>query len=364
MLSASAEKLQRIRSFLDTSTSSGLVLMRQDNFAWLSTGGTNRVIIPAAEGAAALVITKDQLYLVAHRMDGQRIMDEEMHNLPTAEHVPVHWDEGSVLSKAIEMAGKSPAADVPCSAALRTEEIYDLHYPLFDCEIAVLEEAGRIADAVLSDVAHQLTPEHTEQDAARMLRDALLQRGAECDVVLIGGEDRVFRYRHPTPTQAPIGRYVLITPSIRYRGLHCNIARSLCFGSEVPAAVRKAYDAASTASASSAALTQEGTSYRHIFEAYRQVLDSCGFDGEWRNHFPGGRIGYMVCQPGFSLDPSRAIGKQEAFEWFATVPGAKAAELIIKDGKTVYNASAAGHWPMRSVHIHGRDILMPEIMMR
>lgn len=364
MNSVATTKLQRIRSFLKSQKYTGLVFMRQDNFAWLTTGGSNRVIIPSAEGAAALVVTREHVYLVAHAMDGQRIMDEELSNLPQAEHVALHWYESSVLEKAVQLAGSHPAADVSCRAAFVLEEIYDLHYPLFECEIDTLRQAGAIADLVLSQIAQAITPDTSEKEVARLLADQFSQADMVCDVILVGGETRVGRYRHPTPSDAAIGKHVLITPSVALRGLHCNIARTVYFGDTLPEHIRDAYQAVCAASAASTSLCAPGTSYKDILHAYQNALTEHGFAEEWRGHFPGGRTGYVVCQPGFSLDEERKTGPGEAFEWFATVPGAKIAELIISDGHNVYNASNAGNWPMRNIHVNEKEIILPEILMR
>ncbi len=296
-------------------------------------------------------------------VDGQRIIDEEMAGL-NAEYVRLHWDEEAISEKAVALAGATRAADSPCGADEVLEDVYDLHYPLLDEDMAALNQVGALCDRVLTQIALALTPDTLETEAEGLLLDAFARQGAACDVVFVGGEWRVFQYRHPVPKAVPIGRHVLLTPSVQLNGVHCNIARTIYFGDCLPKKIEDAHMAVCEASATSTALCEEGVSYRDIFQAYRQVLKKHGFEDQWRNHYPGGRTGYMVCQPHFSLNPDRRIGSREAYEWFATVPGAKAAELMIKDADRVYNASSAGHWPIGQVHANGKDITMANIMMR
>lgn len=363
MSSRDTVKLSRIRAYLEEQNYSGLLLLRQDNFAWLTDGGTNRVIIPSAEGAAALVVTQNDVFLVARAVDGMRIMEEELVKL-FAEYVPVYWDGESVLDKSLLLAGPKPAADIQCTASYVLEDIYDLHYPLLDNDIAALNEAGQLCDSVLSEISKIITPETLEIHVEAMLLNAFARQSAACDVIFVGGQSRVFRYRHPLPTRTPIGRHVLITPSVRVKGVHCNIARTVYFGDKLPQEILEAHDTVCAASATSTSMSIEGTSYHDIFCAYRKTLKKRGFAGQWKQHYPGGRTGYMVCQPHFSLNPDRRIGSREAYEWFATVPGAKAAELIVKDGEHVYNASASGRWPMQIYSENGMNVILPNIMMR
>jgi Xaa-Pro dipeptidase len=356
-------KLGRVRKYLKDRGYTGLVLLRQDNFAWITTGGVNRVVIPSAEGAGAIVVTNDAAFLVAQVMDGQRMMDEEMNGLPV-EYVPLRWYEESVLDRALSLAGSHPAADVPCRAEYRLSEIYELHFPYTPGEIARFYEIGAIADRVMADVAAQIAPGMTDYEAEARILYEFARRGVIADVVLVGTDERIIKYRHPNPAGARLGKYVLLTPALRYKGLHCNIARSLYFGDAVPEEIALAYEAVRQVSANCMALCETGASYRDILEEHKALLAELGFPEAWRGHYPGGRTGYFLCQAGLSQDPSRTIGETEAFEWFITVPGAKTAELLVKDGADLRVASVAGHWPVSHVTRHGKAFPIPDILLR
>ena len=358
-----ATKLSRIRSYLDRYAYTGAILCRQDNFSWITSGGSNRVIIPSPEGAGAVVITRDAVYLVAQVMDGSRIMDEEMGGL-AAQYIPLRWYEESILEKAASLAGHRPACDVPLHGSCQIRELYALHLPYTDTEVAVFMRAGELSDEVLSIVAREIKPGMDDREAEAMLLYEYAKRGVVCDVVLVGSDERVFKYRHPAPCGAKLGRYVLLTPATRYRGLHCNLARSIFFGDRVPDNVRKAFDAVTLVCANCISRCITGVTYRSILEEHKRIFDDCGFSDEWRGHYPGGSTGYYLCQPDLSLDETKAIGEREAFEWFITVPGAKAAELTVKDGESVTVASCTGKWPVRQVERNAMVISLPDIMIR
>ena len=356
-------KLARVRAYLKEKGYSGLVLLRQDNFSWITTGGLNRVVVPSAEGFGAVVVTEKDAFLVAQVMDGARILDEELNGLPL-EYVPLRWYEESVLERALKLAGERPAADVPCRADYPLSEIYDLHFPYTPGEIATFREIGAIADRVMAKVAGEIKPGMIDYEAEAMLLYEFARRGAIVDVALVGTDERVFQYRHPNPSGARLGKYVLLTPAVRYKGLHCNIARSVYFGDSLPEEIARGYEAVRQVSANCMALCRTGTRYQDILSEHKALFSEFGCPEAWRGHYPGGRTGYFLCQAGLSLDPSRRIGETEAFEWFITVPGAKTAELTVKDGDEVRVASNTGLWPSSDITRHGRTFPIPEILMR
>ena len=356
-------KLSRVRSYLDRFGYTGAILCRQDNFSWITSGGSNRVIIPSPEGAGTVVITQDAVYLVAQVMDGGRIMDEEMGSL-AAQYVPLGWYEESVIEKAAFLAGSHPASDVPLNGSCQLKEIYALHFPYTDSEMATFMKAGELSDEVVSIVAREIKPGMDDREAEAMLLYEYAKRGVVCDVVLVGSDERVFKYRHPAPCGAKLGRYVLLTPATRYRGLHCNLARSVYFGNQAPDNVRKAFDTVTCVSANCISRCITGVSYKSILEEHKRIFNDNGYSDEWRGHYPGGTTGYFLCQPDLSLDETRTIGDREAFEWFITVPGAKAAELTVKNGESVVIASCTGKWPLRRIERNGVMISLPDLMLR
>jgi Xaa-Pro aminopeptidase len=216
-------------------------------------------------------------------MDGQRIMDEELGGLPL-EYVPLRWYEESALDRALKLAGERPAADVPCRADCPLSDIYDLHFPYTPGEIARFHEIGEIADHVLTRVAGEIKPGMTDYEAEAMLLYEFGKLGAIVDVALVGTDERIFKYRHPNPSGAHLGKYVLLTPAVRYKGLHCNIARSVYFGDSLPREIENAYEAVRQISANCMALCQTGASYQDILSEHKALLNEFGYPEEWRGH--------------------------------------------------------------------------------
>lgn len=356
-------KLNRIRQYLAAEGFNSMVLMRKDNFAWLTNGGDNTVVVPSAEGVCALVIRMDKVFLVALEADGSRISDEDLGDLE-AEYVSLRWYEKSIPERAAELAGNCFVSDTVGLGTYRLSDIYELHNPFFDFELDRMREAGRITDEVMTGIALRIRRGMTDIEVQSMMLSEFVNRGFQCDVALVGTDERLFRYRHPTPCGAKIDRYVLFSPALRYKGIHCNISRCVYFGDALPEDVEKAYETVCVVEANCISRLQTGVTYASILEEHKALFNEMGFADAWRGHFPGGRTGYYVGQSGFSEDPSRIIRETDAFEWFITVPGAKCAELVVKQGDSVCVASNTGLWPSRVYHRNGINVSIPQIMLR
>lgn len=178
------EKLARVRGYLREKGYTGAVFARQDNFNWITGGGNSRVIVPRDAGHAAVVVTEEQVFLVAQWMDGPRIMDEEMAHL-AAEPVFLHWYEASVPARAVELAGARPVCDLPgIGGEERLSELYDLHFPLTDEEYRTLRHVLRETDEmenrkVICALEHGFVPllciGETAEEKAQGIADEVLR---------------------------------------------------------------------------------------------------------------------------------------------------------------------------------------------
>ncbi len=341
-----------------------MVLGRQDNFNWISGGGNNRVVVPKEEGFGTIVVTMESVSMVAQVMDGSRIMDEEMQNLE-AEYIPLKWYEESINERAVKLAGAKPVSDIQIAGSeYKLRDIYNLHFPLTENEIERLKKLGEISDYILNKVAKEIKPGMTDYEAEAMLLYEYAKQNIQCDVLLIGTDERIYKYRHPSPSGRKLGKYVLLHPAVRYGGLHCNITRSIYFGDSLPEDIDKAYSAVSRIEAYCMSMCRTGNRWSDILEGQKRLLKELDFEDEWRGHYPGGRTGYFVCQADLSLSSENRILNNEAYDWFITVTGAKVEELSVNHNGTMILCSHTGIWPGKKIGLEDITFDIPQIMMR
>ena len=357
-------KLKRIREYINVNGYTGMILSRQDNFNWISSGGNNRVVVPKEEGFCTIVVTKDNIYMIAQVMDGSRIMDEEMQRLE-AEYIPLRWYEEAINERAVKLAGKAPVGDILLAGSeFKLKDIYELHYPLTEQEIDRLKKLGAISDYILNKVANEIKPGVVDYEVEAMLLYEYAKQNIQCDVLLIGTDDRIYKYRHPSPSGRKLGNYVLLHPAVRSGGLHCNITRSIYFGDSLPKDIQKAYSAVTQIEAYCMSMCNTGTRWADIFEGQKRFLKALDFEYEWQGHYPGGRTGYFVCQADLSKNPESRIVNNEAYDWFVTVTGAKVEELGVNHNGEFTLCSQTGIWPSKKVSINEFELDLPQIMMR
>jgi Xaa-Pro dipeptidase len=360
-----AIKHGRVRSLLQSSGYDAVVLGRQDNFAWFTGGGTNRVVINWETGFGLLLITAGQIRLVAQTMDCDRIMEEELGGLDI-EPVRLRWYERSrEQTAALLLEGKRMLADIAVpGATCDPGAIYKMHYPLTDKEIQKCRELGQRSESIIAGAASEIRPGMSEHDVESMLFYEYAKQNMTIEVLLVGSDERVFRYRHPNPSPKKIERFLLIHPAVQWKGLHANITRMVYFGDTIPADTQRRYDAVCTIEAAAVSLSVAGNRFSDIFCEQKRIFRECGFEDEWRNHFQGGITGYLLADPTLCNDPEAQVSVNQAFDWFITITGVKSEELSITTKKGPEVVSAAGNWPLKEYCYNGRPIPLPEILQK
>jgi len=291
-------------------------------------------------------------------------MDEEMQNLD-AEYIPLRWYEEPIGERAVKLAGAKPVSDTQITGSQnRLRDIYDLHFPLTQAEMERLKKIGAISDLILNKVANEIKPGMVDYEVEAMLLYEYAKQNIQCDVLLIGTDDRIYKYRHPSPSGRKLGNYVLLHPAVRSGGLHCNITRSVYFGDSLPKEIEKAYSAVSQIEVYCMSMCHTGNRWSDILEGQKKMLKELGFEDEWKGHYPGGRTGYFVCQADLSMDRENKIMNNEAYDWFITVTGAKVEELAINHDGVITLCSHSGNWPGRKITVNDFTLDVPQIMMR
>jgi Xaa-Pro aminopeptidase len=358
-------KLHRIREFLAREGAGALVLARRDNFAWLTGGGDNAVVRDSELGFSILIVLPDRVVMIAHVMDGQRILDEEMRGLDV-EPVFIRWYEGSLQERASRfIAGRAAISDAPMEGTrCAPVDITALHYPLTEREMEQCRKIGAKTEQIIAGVAAEVRPGMTERKVAAMLLSEYAGMDMSCDVLLVAGDERIAKYRHPLPTDKVVERTLLIHPAVRWGGLHANVTRMIHFGAAVPDGTARSHEAASRIEAAAISMCRPGQRFSQILVAQKELYASTGFADEWRNHFQGGITGYVLADATRCLDESACVSQNQAFDWFITITGAKVEELCLTGSSGPEVPSVAGGWPVRRYDHGGFSVDLPQILLR
>jgi Xaa-Pro dipeptidase len=179
-------------------------------------------------------------------------------------------------------------------------------------------------------------------------------------VLILGSDERVFRYRHPMPTDKPIQRYALLHSVARRWGLHSNVTRCVHFG-KPSNEVRRVCEAAATIEGRLFAKLQVAVRFADILEWQKAWYEELGFPEEWQYHFQGGPTGYVIVDAMRCLT-DKVVQVNQPFEWFITITGTKVGELALLTKSGLEIASQGNHWPTYSVETEKGVVEVPGLM--
>lgn len=355
-------KEERLRSYLEKSGYDAAVIGRADNFAWITGGGENRVILTSEIGFSYIVITLEDKYLVSQVMDGDKVMDEELEGLGY-KLVSLKWFEKSKEEKVLELVdGLKVISDIQLpNTEFNKNEFYKLHYPLTPSEIEKCRWLAKKTEEIVYEAALKIKPGMSEYKVQGMLAGMYAENDITVSVMLVGSDNRISSYRHCLPSDKKIEKVVLLSPAVRKWGLHANIARMVSIG-KVPEDTSRRYDAVCEIESEAISMSTPGTRFSDILRKQKEMYKQLGYENEWQNHYQGGITGYMVSDPTLCMNESNTVQNCQAFDWFITITGAKGEELTLNCDGNIEVASVNGIWPTRSYSKKGKEIRLPKIM--
>ncbi len=103
-------------------------------------------------------------------------------------------------------AGRLAADGHPAFGVDATEELIELRLALSPAEQEDLRELGADAAAALQESLAAWRPGERDLDIQGRVAEVLESRGADAPVLIVGGDDRVRRFRHPMAVGRPGAR--------------------------------------------------------------------------------------------------------------------------------------------------------------
>lgn len=361
ILKDAQEKRTRARDYLTRAGYDGLLISTREHFAWVTSGGDSHVVRNSSIGFGTIVITKDKTWLVAQSMDAARLFEEQAAG-QGYELVTLRWYDGDVREKAKELAGAKVASDTDYEGTHNAyADLVDLHYSMTELEISRTRWLAKETDRLFTVFAHSVKPGETEKDISARLHCEHLKAGMEVDVLIVGSDERCFKYRHPIPTEKSLENYLMLHTVARRWGLHCNLTRFVHFG-QPPDKVRKVYAAAANVEARVFLSLKPGVKFADILAWQKQWYAEQGYPEEWRNHFQGGPTGYVIVDAGRCLT-DKVVQVNQPYEWFITVTGTKMGELaLLTENGLEISSYLNSAWPGMNVITPLGEIEVPGLL--
>lgn len=354
-----ADKLATIRGHLDPGGLAAVRLRGSDWFAWATGGGSSVVLTTSEVGVAEVLVTASEAWVLTDVIEAERLREEELGDLAIWSHAwqsPAERDafvarcagHGRVAS---DRPGAGEVALPPGLARAR--------WTLRDPEVERYRALGRAAAEVMTEVLQAARPEWTERALAGAGAEALWSRGIDPALILVAGERRLPRYRHPTPQREPLGARAMMVFCARRHGLYACLTRHVSFRTPT-SAERRAAAVVAQVEAAALAASRPGAALSQVYAAIASAYAREGFPHAEDDHHQGGPCGYAAREAIARPDAADPLADGGAVAYNPSLPGMKIEDTALLRGAAVEFLTVDPAWPI--VQVQGRP--RPDLLVR
>jgi antitoxin VapB len=190
----------------------------------------------------------------------------------------------------------------------------------------------------------------SDRDVAAEVTTELERHGADAVCLIVGGDERVRRFRHPMMVGEPVSSLLMVVVVARCLGLHAALTRLAT--SRDDAALERRLAACADVDAAVTGATRPGATWGEAYRALGAAYAEVGEPDAWREHFQGGPIGYgqreFELSPGGADSPwwDRAIEAGTAVAWNPSLSGgAKIEDTYVVGDEGLRRVTESGRWP-------------------
>jgi Xaa-Pro aminopeptidase len=363
-----AEKLDRIWAFLDTNDLEGALFTAQAAVSWATAGAEDMIIRGQDPGFVWSLVTREGAYVLTQNIEGPRLAEEEsLDEIGFELRMYDWWTEGADDLVRELCATDRLANDGAGPGRPMANELLELRLQLTARERDRIRELGRDCCQVMERETAAWSVGTTERALAARIVAGLEERAIFPSVLLIGGDERRRRFRHPTVSDAPIERDVLTVMVGVRGGLHVAMSRSAARGGIDPELAAR-HEVACAVEAAEVARSAPSSTWGDALQAGIDAYAALGYEGEWRHHYQGGPISYAPrdftptphSSPNAWTDSPVLVG--EGFAWNPTVLGAKSEDTFLVTGDGAEWITRGDGWPTIEVESAAGPIARPAIL--
>jgi hypothetical protein len=348
-LTEAARKIARVREILPAG--SALRLRGVDWFAWITAGAYSPVILTSETGIAEALITSERALILTNDIERERLAEEEIRGREF-EIVTSKWNDPTALNRVVAEFGLKTYSDRPGPGEhALPRELQLERLILWPEEIERYEALSAAAALAMSEALSAAEPGWTEERLAGEGARALWSRGIDPTLVLVAGERRLEKHRHPVAKNVPLEGRAMMVFCARKFGLYANFTRFVSFRTPTAqeedrfARVSEVEDAAFKAS-------KPGAGLQDVFFSVRDAYARLGMLDEIEKQHIGGLTGYLsreaFARPLAPGEIDWPIALNSALAWNPTMAGTKMEDTVLVTGEGVRVLTRDPAWPVET----------------
>lgn len=326
------EKQSRLTALMEEQDWTAVLLSRHENLAWATAGRVEaRVGLGSETAVCSLLFTREGgRFYIAPNNEAARLADEEFAGLGF-EAAIYPWTEDAATDLAHRHGGPEIGADTS-QPGLIPWNFTGLRAPLLASEVERFRALGQAVAESTTRVLTGLAPGMTEDEMAARIAADLLAQHITPSVLLMGTDDRIFRYKHAVPRKGVLRKYGMLNFCARRAGMVVSITRFVHFGA-MPAELAANFERAAQVNAELLHASREGATSASLYAVAAQGYAAAGFPEEITKHHQGGPCGYLERDWVAKPDGRQTIQSAQGLAWNPSLQGAKAEDTaLLRDG--------------------------------
>jgi Xaa-Pro dipeptidase len=350
-------KQSRLSALMHQNGWTAILLNRHENIAWVTGGQVEARVGPTETAVCSLLITRTgQRYCIAPNNEAARLAAEEFQDLDYEPSI-YPWTDGDAASDLTRKLGGpeigSDSAAPGCPSGLYPAHLTPLRTPLLPSEVERFRTLGATVAASTVRVLKTLAPGVTEDEMAARVAADLLAQHITPTVLLMGTDERIFRYKHAVPRSGVLKNYGMLNLCARRWGLAISITRFVHFG-PMPAALAANFEKAAAINAALLHSTRTGATSAALYAVAASGYADAGFPDEITHHHQGGPCGYLERDWVATPAGAQTVDPVQAFAWNPSLQGAKAEDTAILSDGAIEIVTATPDLPVIDTALDGK----------
>jgi antitoxin VapB len=347
------EKLGRLKALLKERDLDAIILKKGANVAW-AIGGRAHVPTTLELACMDLVISQDGIEVITNKIEAERLIAEELSGIERV--TVINWFEGR---DAQLPQGERVGIDGPDPLRVNlSTEIETLRRDLNQDEVARLRQISVDSAIALGEAMRHAKKGINEVELAGSIARECWERDLEPVVLLVAGEERLSKFRHPLPTTAPLGSRFMGVICARRKGLIASVTRIASF-TKIDNETQHWYERLLDVERTFINESKVGAKLSDVVRAGVAEYRNQGFDSEeWTRHHQGGPTGYLPRDFPAHERTEREITLHNALAWNPSGKGLKLEDTILTTHSGPEILTIDPEWPTQMVFERARPSLL------
>lgn len=356
-------KRDKLFQLMEIKELNGIILSAVPNQTWFVPTIEPYTPLISDSSKILLYIPKSGNILVAGPENEMRqILERDFAGINVEHYTyPWHSDERKEIVSKWTANGRIGSDVLMQNTISVADDLELLRAVLTDAEQTRYRQLGSACARILTEVLHEAAPGMTEADIAGMVAAKLLPEGIIPEVLLVGSDERLEKFRHPHTTLKKVQRYVMINLTARRWGLYLSLTRARYFG-KLPEEFARKQQAAAQVDSILLSLSKPGVSLAELYAVAEDAYARSGYPSEESMHHQGGTTGYRGRERRAKPGETWELMANQAIAFNPTVRGTKSEDTALGRQDKPEILSKDSSWPFLSIYTNGCVFNRPAIM--